>query len=163
MKKTYESFLLLQRSHSSDTVGTYGHLCFGLDTTLCTLEPSVPVIPVGIYDLCITRSPRFGVRKPYCSYKGVPLVNKVPGHSGIRIHIGNYVSDTDGCILVGLGFTGVRLTNSVDAYRRLMNYLSNDYSAHYKIFVGDESNPAFSLYVDYIKSQGYEEEEDLPF
>lgn len=36
----------------------------------------------------------------------VPLVNDVPGHEGIEIHVGNYPEDTKGCGLLGLSIEG---------------------------------------------------------
>ena len=50
-------------------------------------------IPTGRYLLIVTRSPRFG--------RWLPLVWDVPGFRGIRIHPGNTVRDTEGCILPG--------------------------------------------------------------
>lgn len=43
--------------------------------------------------------------EPYSGtkYKDVYIVNDVPGRSAILFHWGNYESDTEGCILVGLG------------------------------------------------------------
>jgi hypothetical protein len=50
----------------------------------------------GSYDITITYSNRFKRR--------MPLVNQVPNYEGIRIHAGNTHEDTEGCVLVGLGF-----------------------------------------------------------
>lgn len=56
-------------------------------------------IPAGTYCVKMYKSPKFSPR-----YGGrlVPLLLNVPFFSGILIHSGNTVEDTDGCILVGL-------------------------------------------------------------
>lgn len=55
-------------------------------------------IPTGIYDLIVNMSYRF--KRP------LPLLLNVEGFIGIRIHAGNTSADTEGCILVGMGWDG---------------------------------------------------------
>ena len=64
-------------------------------------------IPVGIYDMDYTYSPRFG-KKLYL------ISNSVVGKDrGIRLHTGNYYYDSTGCLLPGSSF---KLNSSSNAY-----------------------------------------------
>lgn len=68
-----------------------------------TIEPPVrrpsefvrgsTAVQAGVYRLALSRSPKFG--------RLLPLLVGVPGMSGVRIHRGNTVADTRGCILPG--------------------------------------------------------------
>lgn len=94
--------------------------CFTCEDTVREI-PNVPVkqwkvmgitaIPYGRYEVKITFSPRFK--------RMLPLLLQVPGFEGIRIHPGNYASDTDGCILPGT----TRLSNGVGNSRIAFNHL----------------------------------------
>ena len=57
-----------------------------------TLENADYIIPVGIYEVKVTYSPRFK--------RMLPLVLNVPGRSGIRVHQGTKPEHSRGCILV---------------------------------------------------------------
>ena len=73
-------------------------------------------IPEGRYAVAVTRSPKFG--------RWLPLLLNVPLFKGIRIHEGNTVDDTAGCILVGHRIDEGRLCDSRIAMRRLMELLN---------------------------------------
>lgn len=59
-----------------------------------TLERADVAIPAGFYPVTLTMSPRFG--------EVLPLIGNVVGRTGIRVHAGNTIRDTAGCILVGV-------------------------------------------------------------
>ena len=66
------------------------HECWTLERDIT--EGKGP-IPAGRYQIVVTWSPAFG--------RLMPLLVRVPGFDGIRIHPGNTVEDTLGCICVG--------------------------------------------------------------
>lgn len=72
-------------------------------------------IPVGIYTVLLTYSPKYK--------KVMPLVNNVKGYEGIRIHSGNTSKDTEGCLLVGKNTVVGRLTDSRNTYNALFKRL----------------------------------------
>lgn len=55
-------------------------------------------IPRGTYRMTVTRSVRFSEKVGHDVY--LPSLEAVEGFAGVRIHGGNYASDTEGCILV---------------------------------------------------------------
>ena len=105
--------------------------------TLATLEPWQYAIPAGCYRLRLTYSPTF--------HELLPLLDGVLGYArqphngirrtGIRIHAGNTIADSRGCILVGsadIGYKamgqsgdGARLLSSRKALKELRDYLLN--------------------------------------
>lgn len=68
-------------------------------------------IPSGRYQVIIDFSNRF--------QKLMPLVCKVPGYEGIRIHPGNYASNTSGCLLPGTARTADEVHYSRMAFDKL--------------------------------------------
>lgn len=82
-------------------------------------------IPTGRYKVTIdTVSPRFAKRKRYAFCEGkLPRLLNVKGFDGILIHIGNYPSDTDGCILVGQNTVKGAVMDSTTAFITLYEIL----------------------------------------
>lgn len=97
-------FLKLYRTEIGPTAVT-GKLYVDNVAFCDTLEPGIAdanvalrygapgCIAPGFYPVRLTMSPRFG--------EVLPLIDRVIGRTGIRIHPGNTTKDTTGCILVG--------------------------------------------------------------
>ncbi len=69
-------------------------------------------IPYGTYEIVLTFSNRFK--------KILPLIENVPGFSGVRIHPGNTAQDTEGCLLVGINSEKGKVTRSIATFKKLM-------------------------------------------
>lgn len=110
--------ILIRDSIVNDAV--LGSLYVGGVKVCETLENKAKLIPCGEYNLNVSKSPKFG--------RLLPLVHndKVPMRRGIRIHVGNSVKDTTGCILVGFGRNGDRLVNSRNAESAVTGLAAND-------------------------------------
>lgn len=97
-----------------------------------TIEKLSKMIPEGSYWMQLTYSPKFK--------KELPLIWGVPVHKnrGIRVHSGNTVKDTNGCILIGntADLTQSRIGYSVVAVTQLVKAM--DKSSVYSLFVRNE-------------------------
>ena len=125
-----------------------------------TLEPWQYAIPAGCYRLRLTYSPTF--------QEILPLLDGVLGYArqplngirrtGIRIHAGNTIADSRGCILVGsadIGYKAIsrsgdeaRLLSSRKALNELREYLLN-YQKQYpyeEIYIEITEPDAYPLY-----------------
>jgi hypothetical protein len=95
-------------------------------------------IPAGRYRVRLTMSARFG--------KTLPLLDPVPGFSGIRIHAGNVHRDTEGCLLVGLDRSEFgadpKVYRSREAMNRLMLFLTE---AKGEVWIVIENPPSYSV------------------
>lgn len=69
-------------------------------------KSNVSCIPKGIYDVIFTTSKKF----PNGSYE----VQKVLNRSGIRLHVGNYYNDIEGCILLGTSRADINKDGEID-------------------------------------------------
>ena len=110
--------ILIRDSIVNDAV--LGSLYVGGIKVCDTLENKAKLIPCGEYNLNVSKSPKFG--------RMLPLVynDEVPMRRGIRIHAGNSVKDSSGCILVGFGRNGDHLVNSRDAESVVTGLAGND-------------------------------------
>lgn len=96
-------------------------------------------IPAGIYQVEQRKEGKFfNQYSKRFKHSFVPELLNVPGFTGILIHIGNFVSDTSGCLLVnrwvGLGvdcnFSGM---DSTSAYKSLYNILAIEFEHGEKV------------------------------
>lgn len=97
-----------------------------------TIEKAGKMIQEGSYWMKLTYSPKFG--------KDLPLIwsDKVSENRGIRVHSGNTVKDTDGCILIGnsADLTRLEIYRSIPAVDELVKAM--DKSSTYSLFVRNE-------------------------
>ena len=110
--------ILIRDSVVNDAV--LGSLYVGGIKVCDTLENKDKLIPCGEYNLNVSKSQKFG--------RMLPLVynDEVPMRRGIRIHVGNSVKDTEGCILVGFGRNEDCLVNSRNAESVVTGLAAND-------------------------------------
>lgn len=105
----------------------------GLDSKMPTNKllfmkrPHITAIPTGRYEVTLTYSPHF--------HRTLPLLNNVPGYSGVRIHPGNTAADTDGCILVGENTAKGRVNKSQYWFTLVMMEISRTIDKGGKVFI----------------------------
>ena len=80
--------------------------------------PRKSAVPEGTYPVVVTKSKKFG--------KYLPLLVGVPGFEGVRIHSGNTVNDTEGCILVGQNLIKGKVLLSRLTLEKLMKLIENE-------------------------------------
>ena len=90
-----------------------GKLYFNGGIVCYTLENRNKAVPAGLYAVEVSQSPKLK--------RKLPLIwnANVPANRGIRIHVGNTVKDSSGCVLVGMKrkvhHLDCRLEESADA------------------------------------------------
>lgn len=126
--------LTLQRIGYADTF-TIGTLKYN-DLTFATIERpwldnkrNVSCIPEGTYPLKWRHSNTI-TRITQGEHTHGYEISDVPGRSHILFHPGNFSSDVEGCVAVGMGFTvllgQVAISQSQIAYNRLIKALGMD-------------------------------------
>lgn len=124
-----------------------GHFaCFGLEDAIREPETrevissawvrswkvaGATAIPAATYDVVITPSQRFG--------RPLPLLVNVPGFSGIRIHPGNTIADTEGCLLPGRLRAAQRVGESRVACEKLLQKIEAAIAAGERVTVALEN------------------------
>lgn len=116
------SALALLRIETSER-GTFGRLVIPGGSTLHTLElpwkdnaPDISCIPAGTYRL----KRRFSAKHGYELFG----IEDVPGRTDVELHIGNFLKDTLGCVLLGLGRTATAIERSTEAFHRFMDAMT---------------------------------------
>ncbi len=120
--------ITLHRVASTDK-GTFGVLVRdGIPLCVTCEDPdnnnakNISCIPKGIYRC----KPFSGTR-----FKNVWEITKVPNRTTVLIHEGNTINNTEGCILVGEGFTTMKglpaVFNSVATLNRLRRTLPSEF------------------------------------
>ena len=119
--KTSNIELLLVRDTFSDK-STLGELfvngeriCDTLENPYLDNKKNISCIPEGEYEVRL-RYPRESGTRDYLHL----LIQEVPDRTFILVHIGNSPSETQGCVLVGLGTTQDYVNNSRLAMDLLM-------------------------------------------
>jgi len=120
-----------------------------------TMENSHTLIATGMYPVRLTMSPHFGMT--------LPLIDRVIGRTGIRIHPGNTPADSSGCILVGeVADAGTRLIRSKPTFLTLMGLLLDAQHNHEEIWIEIVDETPETLYqqrgYDAATNRGYANE-----
>ena len=100
-------FVLIRDKRTETAI--LGRLFLGGVVIAYTLENAAKAVPCGMYKVQNSKSPKFKRELPLLYSKAVPASR------GIRIHVGNSYKDSIGCVLVGMGRNGDKLTESKPA------------------------------------------------
>lgn len=102
-----------------------------------TLENAAKAIPAGRYPVSLTESQRVQDGQLWTpdTHFRLPLVNNVPGRSGIRFHSLNEYHESDGCIGVGENLTGAWLGRSRAALTRFLPLIDVAQRGHEAIWL----------------------------
>lgn len=87
--------------------------------------PGQTAIPYGRYPVSVSVSPRLGRR--------LPLIEDVPGFTGIRAHAGIDEAWTEGCVLISRRISGGKLVLDREAEGELTDLIDNALSNGEKV------------------------------
>ena len=96
-------------------------------------------IPIGTYEIKLRDDG--GMNKKYHRkfdfHKGMLHLQNVNNYEWVYIHIGNYNTDTSGCILVGNGaaLTNKSVSDSTKAYKTLYNKILKELEKNNKVYI----------------------------
>ena len=65
----------------------------------------------------------------------LPLLLDVPSFAGIRIHSGNYATDSEGCLIIGTGKTTSMVTESKKAFKKVFDMLKTQLDAGDEVWI----------------------------
>ena len=91
-----------------------------------TLERVGVQIPALWYTVAVTRSPRFK--------RLLPIVERVPGRTGIRFHVGTKPSHSSGCILVPSRELEDQLTTKLRSANETIYFEVSDFTPEYPLY-----------------------------
>lgn len=97
-------------------------LCVTLELPENDNKRDISCIPVGTYECFYRTSSTNNTRIGGKIYQ----LKNVPDRGAIQIHIGNFMSNTQGCILVGRATNLHVITQSTEAMRDLLEHLGTD-------------------------------------
>jgi len=133
--------LVLSRQFAVED-GTIGMLtidgvfqCFTIEDVIRDKKiAAVTAIPAGEYPVILCESPKFSDKYEANGWgRIVPLIDKVEGFSGIRIHVGNKATHSEGCVLVGSTWkdrSKAFIHDSAIAFKALVKKLAADGTTH---------------------------------
>ena len=93
------------------------HFAWTLERPWLGNQHDVSCIPCGTYPVVLAESLRWGRPMPH-------LLN-VPGRDEIEIHVGNFVANTEGCVLLGDSRDADVLMGSKSAVGRFMEWFAS--------------------------------------
>ena len=88
-------------------------------------HPDTSCIPAGEYTCVLRWSPEHG--------RNLYWITGVEGREDVEIHIGNYPSNTRGCVLLGDSREADAIDSSTDAFDRFMAHMGNVPSFHLSV------------------------------